>query len=431
MIVHSHYLTPVKAVCWTLFLVFSLFGTIRAQENMPGHVSFVAAGMQQPHLQETGATQTDQKTPAQEYLDWIRYNLKEVPLLLKILYAITIGSILTMGFLLVVILLNRSRLEREAKKRAELLEQYQQWLMDYLFESGEERSAFTRLRKSAADPWNRQILIDQIMDLMVNLKGEVKDRARNLYMELGLDQDSMSKARSRKWHTRIKGFKELSFMNIQAANDQLIRSLASKNEILKMEAQIALVRLSGEHPFDWLHRLETPLPIWEQITLVELLVQHELPVPSFRQWFGSNNLSVVKFALNMVSRFGQKEAIPDVIQLFQHIDELVRRTAYRVAGELKSKEALVELKNIYPGEGYLNQLEILKTFRKVPDEQHLGFLREVLDEEDDVELQIQSTKAMENTGEPGISLLVKLMKSKSGYKNYKILIRHVLDGRIN
>ncbi|MEX0986774.1 MAG: hypothetical protein WD052_04790, partial [Bacteroidales bacterium] len=71
-----------------------------------------------------------------------------------------------------------------------------------------------------------------------------------------------------------------------------------------------------------------------------------------------------------------------------------------------------------------------KAFGKVPDERYLDFMNEVLDTEEDVQLQILATKAMENMDEPGISRLVKLMKSKSEYKNYQIIIRHVLDGRI-
>lgn len=88
------------------------------------------------------------------------------------------------------------------------------------------------------------------------------------------------------------------------------------------------------------------------------------------------------------------------------------------------------MKEVYEKESYKNKLEILSSFAKIPLEQHLGFLKWVLDTEDDVQLQIQATKAMENTDEPGISMLIKLMKSKSEYKNYQIIIRHVLDGRI-
>lgn len=88
------------------------------------------------------------------------------------------------------------------------------------------------------------------------------------------------------------------------------------------------------------------------------------------------------------------------------------------------------MKKVYPEETMNNRLEILKAFARIPEEKNLKFLKSVLDTEEDVQLQIQATKAIENTDEPGISMLIKLMKSKSEYKNYQIIIRHVLDGRI-
>jgi len=88
------------------------------------------------------------------------------------------------------------------------------------------------------------------------------------------------------------------------------------------------------------------------------------------------------------------------------------------------------MKKVYAGESHENKLEILQAFARIPDEKNLKFLKTVLDTEEDVQLQIQATKAIENMGEPGISMLIKLMKSKSEYKNYQIIIRHVLDGRI-
>ena len=43
-----------------------------------------------------------------------------------------------------------------------------------------------------------------------------------------------------------------------------------------MEAQIAMVRLSDGDHYEFLNLLEKPLSIWEQITLHELLIQHNL-----------------------------------------------------------------------------------------------------------------------------------------------------------
>ena len=214
------------------------------------------------------------------------------------------------------------------------------------------------------------------------------------------------------------------------ANEQIIKSVNASNEILRMEAQIAMVRLSDGNPYEFLNLLKKPLSLWEQVTLHELQIQHNLDVPDFKQWFSSDNISVVMFSLEMVAWYKQRGVGKEILELFEHENEQVRNISYKVCGEIGLKMALPAMIRRYPEEIFKNKLEILEAFTKVSDEKHLKFLKSVLDMEEDVQLQIEATKAMENTGEPGISMLIKLMKSKSEYKNYQIIIRHVLDGRI-
>ncbi|MEA3461807.1 MAG: hypothetical protein U9R49_08005, partial [Bacteroidota bacterium] len=309
-------------------------------------------------------------------------------------------------------------------------EKYQNLLMNYLFEEDKKEEAFKELEEVANNRINRQILINQMIDLSVNLKGEIKEVIQDLYLRLGLKRDSLEKAHSRKWHQNVKGFRELAYMNIRDANEQIIKSLNSRNSILRMEAQIAMVRLSDGNPYEFLDLLKKPLSLWEQVTLHELQIQHNLNVPDFKQWFGSENISVVMFALEMVTWYKQRGVGKEILELFEHENELVRNKSYKVCGEIGLKMALPPMSKKYPEETFRNKLEILTAFTKVPDEKYLKFLKNVLDTEDDVQLQIEATKAMENTDEPGISMLIKLMKSKSEYKNYQIIIRHVLDGRI-
>jgi len=368
--------------------------------------------------------------PLSDYASRMLLRFKKSPLLISILYIVILYSIVTLITLLTIILLNRRRLEREAELSEFLLEKYQQLLMDYLFEEKKQEEAFEELCRVANKPMNRQILIDQMIDLSVNLKGEIKEEIQSLFIRLGLKQDSMEKANSRKWHENVKGFRELAFMNIKDANEQIIKSLNASNEILRMEAQIAMVRLSDENPYEFLNLLEKPLSLWEQVTLHEMQIQHNLATPEFKQWFSSENESVVVFALEMVAWYKQKGIGKELIELYEHENEQVRHTAFKISGEVKLKMTLPAMIRRFPEESNANKLEILRTFAKMPDEKHLTFLKSVLDNEEDVQLQIQATKAMENTGEPGISMLIKLMKSKSGYKNYQIIIRHVLDGRI-
>ena len=364
------------------------------------------------------------------YAERILLRFDKSALFITILYVVIIYSIITLITLLIIILLNRGRMQREEKQRESLKEAYQAKLMDYLFEEGKREQTMKDLEEIASNRFNRQILINQMIDLSINLKGDIKKVIKELYLQMGLERDSLEKAYSRKWHENVKGYRELAFMNIRDANERILESVNSGNDIVRMEAHIALVRLSDDNPYHFLHYLEKPFTLWEQITLHELLIQHDLKVPEFVQWFESKNISVVIFALEMVSIFKQKGSGREVIRLFSHENEEVRRTAFKVSGDIGLKSALPELKKIYHQESYRNKLNILDTFARIPEEKYIPFLKSVLDEEDDVQLQILATKAIENTDEPGVSMLVKLMKSKSGYKNYQIIIRHVLDGRI-
>jgi HEAT repeat protein len=406
-------------------MLFFALGT-QAMQGLEAPAAFL-----QDSTEFSNTDTTQQETPfLLRYADRLQERFTKSPLLITILYIVILYSIATLITLLIIILLNRSKIQRDQEHKDYLLEEYQQLLMYYLFEEEHRKEAFEDLSRVANNSMNRQVLIDQMIDLSINLKGEIKETIKDLYFKLGLERDSLEKAHSKKWHMNVKGFRELAFMNIRDANEKIIQSLNSNNEILRMEAQIAMVRLSDRNPYEFLHLLEKPLSIWEQITLHELLIQHNLRVPAFKQWFNSENITVVMFALQMVSWFHQRGVGKEMIRIFDHKNGKVRGTAYEVCGDIGLKMALPAMTKRYPEESYNNRLEILHSFAKVPDEKYLKFLKSVLDMEEDVQLQIQATKAMENTGEPGISMLIKLMKSKSEYKNYQIIIRHVLDGRI-
>jgi hypothetical protein len=357
---------------------------------------------------------------------WLRnYNYfgKSVALVNALIITI-IASFATMLILLLVILLNRRRMEKEAKLRQYLLEQYQSLIIDYLFGS----SGPEPFRKIASDNYRRQVLIDQMIDVSVNLKGDSREKLTKLYNQLELVDDSLARARSRRWHKRIKGFRELAFMGIREGNDEMYKSLNSRNEILRMEAQIALVRLSEKDHFEFLSHLKRPFSLWEQITLHDLILQHELPVPDFQRWLASENPTVVMFALRMIREFRQIEAEAEMRKVLLHRDPRVSRLAVEVAGDLGMKSTLETMKRMYKFQEYNNCLEIVKSMGKMPETTMLGFLKLVLDKEDDVQLQIEAVKAIENMGEVGVQALVKVMKSE--YKNYNIIVRHVLDRRI-
>ncbi|MBG0860729.1 MAG: HEAT repeat domain-containing protein [Bacteroidales bacterium] len=357
------------------------------------------------------------------WLKQINYMGKSIAFINALIITIVVSTAL-MIILLIIILLNRRRMERQERLRQYLLEKYQGLIIDHLFGN----TSPDEFRPIASNTYRRQLLIDQMIDVSVNLKGDESKKLVSLYKHLGLDRDSISRAYDHRWHKKIKGFRELAFMNIKDANDAIYKALNSSNEILRMEAQIALVRLSDENPFEFLSYLKRPFSLWEQITLHELLIQHNLPIPSFRKWLSSPNHTVVMFALRMIREFRQTGAEDEVLNALSHPVQEVRQLAVQVAGDMNMRSTLETMKRMYKTQDYPVCLEIVRSMGKMPDVSMLGFLKLVLDKEDDVQLQIEATKAIENNGEEGVAALVKIMKSE--YKNYNIIVRHVLDRRI-
>jgi hypothetical protein len=330
------------------------------------------------------------------WLKRIRYFGKSFTLVNALIITILISSA-SMVFLLVFILFNRNRMERREKLRQYLLEQYQSRIIDYLFGN----ATADDFRPIASDNYRRQVLIDQMIDVSANLKGEESTKLLTLYKQLGLEKDSIDRAFDYRWHKKIKGFRELAFMNIHYANDAIYKALNSRNELLRMEAQIALVRLSEDNHFEFLSFLKRPFSLWEQITLHDLIIQHNLPRPAFRKWLTSTNSSVIIFSLKMIREFNQRDAEELIIYTLKHPSPDVRLLAVQVAGDMGIKSSLEVLKHMYKKENYKICLEIVRSMGKMPDLSMLGFLKLVLD---------------------------KLMQSE--YKNYSIIIKHVLDRRI-
>ena len=345
-------------------------------------------------------------------------------LLVNFLIAAITVSIATMITLLIIILLNRKRMEKEEQLHQYLLEKYQSLIINYLFGSASPEEFLS----IASDNYRRQVLIDQMIDVSINLKGEESKKLISLYNLLSLDKSSIKKANSRRWHIKIKGIRELAFMNIKEANAVIYKALNSSNEILRMEAQIALVRLNDDNPFEFLSHLTSHFSLWEQITLHELIIHHNIPLPPFQKWLTSPNPTVVTFALRMIREFRQKESEDNVMETLFHPDPRVRLLAVEVAGDLDMRSTLQTMKHMYKYQEYKICLEIIKSMGKMPDVSMIGFLKLVLDKENDVQLQIEATKAISNNAEDGHKALVKIMESE--YKNYSIIIKHVLDKRI-
>jgi len=345
-----------------------------------------------------------------------------------------IGSIVLcfgiMVSILVFVLFNRNRMEKRAKLKEDLLVIYQELILKSLEGEVVTEEKFKKIRKISNNRFKRNILIDQIIDVALVMPEEALVKLRKLYFDLKLINDTKRKLHSLKWHNKIKAMKELAHLDIRDYNQKIMKYVNTKNDILRMEAQIAMVRLSnGSNAFSFLENLTHPFSVWEQITLHELMVEANITPPYFGRWLVSDNHSVGMFCLRMMREYKQVKNVEDLNNMLYHPDGEVVKLAIEVVGDLQVEPLSYTLKRIYKEVPYTSKIEILKSLGKIGNQKTIRFLQNVVDVEEDTELQIEGVKAINGMGEKGQTQLKKMMDSD--YKNYKIIIKHVLDKKIN
>jgi hypothetical protein len=369
------------------------------------------------------------KKPNNAFVTELLLDFNKPGILITCLIIVILFSLTSMVITLFIALFNRNKMIRVEKKKQALREEYQTMLVNFLFTKEVIPEIIQNFKKVTSSRFNRRILIDQMIDLSITLTGEEKDRLKFLYLELKLDKDSYNKAMNKKWHIKAKGFRELAFMNIPTANDEIFRCLSSRNNILRQEAQFAMIRLNPENSFGFLDDIEKRFTLWEQLNVYETITFHHLDLPDFEKLLFSKNTSVVMFALRMIKVFKINRTYNSLIKLLSHENIEVRNLTIQVLGTLKLTESLPHLKRIYKNETYDNCLAIIHAMANMPDENMLSFLKLVLDKEDDVQLQIEAAIAINKISETGPATLNGLLSSD--YKNYQIIVKHVLDKRIS
>lgn len=349
--------------------------------------------------------------------------------LIFILLLIIAFCLFTMILVLVIVLTMRSKRKKESRIIRDLKSKYQHLLINYLYEVSERGDDLKKLLEISNNSFNRKVLINEMIDLSINLSGEPKKILRELYVSLGLHKDSLKKAYSSTWHIKIKGFRELAFMDIHDANAEIKKCLNHSNPIVRMEAQIALVRLNEEDPFNFLDLLTEHFTIWEQMNVYETIIYHDLPIPEFKRWLVSENKSVLIFALRMIKLFKQKNSVNELLSLIDFPDEDVRFELYTTMGTMRNNKIRWSLKNQFLTETPKNKMAILKALARFKEEEDISFFKTVLEEHEDVNLQILAAKGIRNVGEPGKFELQNLIGSEN-YRNYQIILKHVLDERL-
>ncbi len=326
----------------------------------------------------------------------------------------------------IVILFRRLNRGFQESKIDKCRDRYQNFITDWLYdEKGIEIPA--QLKEELKDQVLRDYFTSELLSLHAHLSGESADSLVQLYLESGLKQYSVFKLNSRLWHLKAKGFRELSQMKIEESKSLISPYLNSPNDILRIEAQLAWIRLNPNNPLSFYDDPDIQLTEWGQLNSLNSLKKSGV-IPEFSKWLDSPNKSVVRYALKMIGIYQQLHAVDGVILQLDHVDSEIRYTAIQTLGKMAVPSTISKLEELFPKENLGNKIEIVSSLMLMFDPIVATFIENILVNESDTGLRTVAAKALYSLGDSGAERLGILAKRDDQLLN--LIIIHAKDDRI-
>ncbi|MEO6719504.1 MAG: HEAT repeat domain-containing protein [Ferruginibacter sp.] len=311
-----------------------------------------------------------------------------------ILFFVFLAFFMVVSMLFIV--LNKSRMK--GKRRA-LAAQMEGWIMDVILEKEGSPGHVFAVPPSINDllqtPIAKKVLLRELMKVKKSLSGVSGKNLEILYAQLSLDQVSLQRLESKKWHIKAKGIQELAVMHQHSQYSAIFNLTNDQDMMVRMEAQTSIVRLNGYKGLQFFDNLSYPLSEWHQLNLLHLLA-HE-PVMEEHgviKWLNSSNATVVQFSLKLIAGQHAIELYDEVVKCLHHTDEVVRKEAVLCLGQMPSPSVALELNNHYRDETDKNiRLCIIDEFQRVASRHDLPFLQ-TLQQADDVDVKLAANKTV-------------------------------------
>ncbi|MGN7823706.1 HEAT repeat domain-containing protein [Chitinophaga sp. 22536] len=365
-------------------------------------------------------------------IDQFRY----APLVIQIAVVFTAVAVSMTAIAYISILLNRYRSYRREKKLAALHPMIDDLLTEHILMN---EALYTDEAVETAVPievfdkpvfekkWARQVLIQRLMQYRDNVQGAMGNQLRSLYIQLGLDKDSLKKLKSSHWNHKIQALGELTNMDIPIADVIILPLTNSRNRELRATARHAYIKLSKNEPFKFFDVATEPLLLWDQVELFRIIsTTDRISIPNFAQWITySSNKSIISFCLKLVEHYQQLSAVPAVVKLLDTRDHYLRANAINCLGKLRIESVEDKLMSMYDSQPHHCRVEILKAFGRISSGRQVEFLRQEFLHSSDFEIRKHAAKSLINNQWAAGSLIQELVDTAT--RENKLILKHCMN----
>jgi len=242
--------------------------------------------------------------------------------------------------------------------------------------------------------WCKEIILNEIINLKQNLKGETARHLHFIYEEFGLFEFSVRLLKKPQWYVKSVGIYHFKALEYTKGENFVAPYLHHKNATLSTNAHIALIALTSDK-LNFLIDYPEDLSLTSEIKIMDILHSRKPPMPTnLKEWIHSPNPSIVKLGVKFMVYYNFSIPKEDVIRLFNSESEIIRSEVIVATRNLYIEDAEEILINQFSLEEKKNKVEILASLGAIGAQISEEFLSKVLIETEDVDIKLATVYSL-------------------------------------
>jgi hypothetical protein len=268
-----------------------------------------------------------------------------------------------------------------------------------VFSNPDHQSVLRQFQRRESD---RNLLISELAETSKKFRGTTMENILWLFEKTGLEKQLLKNLGQKKWHKKAKAIQQLAYLQQKNSIKNISTLTNHENDLLRMEAQIAIVKMIGFDGLKFLNNVTHPVSEWQQLRLIEELSSHTaVDLGNIHEWLKSANLTVVNFALRLIEIYRLYDFYDEVKNCLSHDSMTICKTAVITISQISNETTADLLVAHYPGYDAFTQIKILEILQVDGTKNQLPFLFSLLNHADD-SYKLEAAKAIVKISETGI-----------------------------
>jgi hypothetical protein len=243
--------------------------------------------------------------------------------------------------------------------------------------------------------WCKDLLIQNILDLVRNFKGGNNEKFLSVFFKLRLQEYTKDLIESPFWFVKSKAiffWREIGYVK---GKKKILKYTQHKNPNLRSSALIAYISLQVKEPLKILETYSNSISHVEGLNILDIIQRKSIKKPeNLSSWLYFKEDTKIIFALKLVAYYNDVKSGDIVIELLNSDNYKVRNEAIKTIGELLLFSAEPDLIKAFPHDHVENQIEIIKVLSLVGSEESIKYLHYILRLKSPSEIQLAAMYAL-------------------------------------